>query len=139
VQTVALYGGTFWVAIQPRRDYKFVAPTTMVTLVHFTGTNGLAKGHGPGVQLLLARDGWFLRVTEEGGSFDRGTVFRSTRRGRRFAHDARRVNGTNGAQARLDSSRTKTRPGPFMGPPSTGETEIMERSSDRPGRCLCAA
>jgi len=73
----ALYGGTWWGGdFNKGAIFKFIAPATVVTLVHFTGTNGPARGQMAGQQLLLARDGSFYGVTEAGGSHGRGTLFR---------------------------------------------------------------
>lgn len=68
----AVFGGDFGQGAL----YQFVAPTTVVARVHFTGTNGPAKGRIPGRALLRARDGLLYGVTQRGGRHDRGTVFR---------------------------------------------------------------
>lgn len=113
----AIYGGCWWGGeFNHGGIYKFIAPTSIVTLVSFTGTNGPAKGHGAGLQLLQARDGAFYGVTEEGGRFDRGTVFRfdPTNAAASFTTLVE-FNGTNGAQPRAGLIEDKNSPGTFYG------------------------
>lgn len=113
----AFYGGTWWGGdFNHGGLYKFIAPTSIVTLIHFTGTNGPAKGQGSGLQLLQARDGAFYGVTEEGGRFDRGTVFRfnPTNAAASFTTLVE-FNGTNGAQPRGGLIEDKDSPGIFYG------------------------
>jgi len=113
----SLYGGTWWGGdFNHGGLYKFVAPTSIVTLVHFTGTNGPAKGHGSGLQLLQARDGAFYGVTEEGGCFDRGTVFRFDPTSATASFTTLvEFNGTNGAQPRAGLIEDKNSAGTFYG------------------------
>ena len=58
--------------------YKITSAGTRTRLVSFTGTGGAAPGGKPRAPLVLAPDGNFYGLTEEGGSANTGVIFRLT-------------------------------------------------------------
>lgn len=68
----AIWGGTFGHGV----IYRFTSKGVVEKLVDLTGTNGPAKGRMPGRQVVLARDGFFYGVSERGGRYNHGTIFR---------------------------------------------------------------
>lgn len=58
--------------------YKITSTGTRTRLVSFTGSNGAAPGAKPRGPLVLADDGNFYGLTEEGGANNTGVLFRLT-------------------------------------------------------------
>lgn len=58
--------------------YRITGTGTRTRLVSFTGTNGAAPGAKPRGPLVLADDGNFYGLTEEGGLNNTGVIFRLT-------------------------------------------------------------
>ena len=56
--------------------YGATAAGEIAVLIEFSGTGGATKGSRPASQLLRASDGSYWGTTYEGGSSNRGTVFR---------------------------------------------------------------
>ena len=61
--------------------YKVTAAGTRTRLVSFTGTGGAAPGGKPRGPMVLAGDGNFYGLTEEGGASNTGVIFRLTAAG----------------------------------------------------------
>ncbi len=61
--------------------YKVTTTGTRTRLVSFTGTAGAAPGSNPRGPLVLANDGNFYGLTEEGGAANTGVIFRLTAAG----------------------------------------------------------
>ena len=61
--------------------YKVTATGTRTRVISFTGTAGVAPGGKPRGPLVLAADGNFYGLTEEGGAANTGVIFRLTAAG----------------------------------------------------------
>lgn len=76
--------------------YKVTSTGTRTRIVSFTGTAGVAPGGKPRGPLVLAADGNFYGLTEEGGAANTGVIYRLTAAG---AYTAVSAFGTSGPRS----------------------------------------
>lgn len=120
----AFYGGTLFGGDSHLGVlYRFIPPSTVVPVVHFSGTNGPFKGSLIGRELLLGRDGALYGVTERGGHDDQGTVFRfDPNQGPGAFTTLVEFNGTNGSEPQAGLTEDHERAGVFYGGTQHGGT-----------------